>query len=211
MKKVSHNFFIYCMTVIISGCSTYYPIPVDEENIKQRLEKSDFEWGLPIADTQHQALENMKEYADWYLLKSNKLKKSSFIFSDASLGMTIVGLAAGFAGKAKGAAESVFLSNMLDIPSSRYQIKVQSSNYEKASDVMLCMYQPLKPIVFKEASKKSDFYERPDVPNVSFLNERINDVRKKLRDLQTSVTLSRPDIEKIESAIKEELSRGEMI
>ncbi|EIJ34605.1 lipoprotein [Thiothrix nivea] len=206
MKRVNREIFTICLTAVLSGCSAYYPISVDESNIKQRLEKSEFQ-GIPVAETQYQAMENMKTYADWYLLKSNDLKKASFRFSDGSLGMTIAGLAAGFADKPKGAAEAIFLSNMLDIPSSRYQIEVQSTNYEKASDAMLCMYQSLKPTMSKKLQKENNFNEWLDVPDVSFLNKKINDVKQKLRNVQNSVTLAKPDIAKIESAIMEKLTK----
>ena len=85
------------------------------------------------------------------------------------------------------------------MPVDRYQLGVQAANYEKASDVMHCMYRILSPNL------------KGSLPDVRFLNDKIYEVRRKLRKAQTSVTLVSPDLSELEEHMKEIVNKEKEI
>lgn len=196
------KYYLFFCSIMISSCSTYYPLPIDETNIEKRID-NDVEHGLPVAINQDDAVKNMKSYSDWYLIKAMELKKSQYKFSDASLGFTLAGLVAGFSGEAETAAGSSLMANFFGWPQSRYKIEVQASNYAKASDAMACMHRYMIPLL------KDSPLNKEAMPTIDFFNEKIDEVRKKLRKLQLDVVLADPDLSKINEAIKVILSGGD--
>ncbi|NVJ64739.1 MAG: hypothetical protein HWD84_11005 [Flavobacteriaceae bacterium] len=183
---------ILCTIIQISGCSSMYPLPVDEKNIEAELAKRKATYGLAVATNPTEIIKNLKNYSDWYFLKSNDLRERQFELSDASLGFGVAGLIAGIAKSPEGAAAGALLASASEMPSDRYQLAVQAANYEKASDVMHCMYRYLIPY-------KGDANVFPEI---EFINDRIYEVRRKLRKAQASVTLTSPDLTELEASLK---------
>ena len=169
-----------------------YPLPVDEKNISTELAKHNSTYGLPVATTQSKAIDNMKDYSDWYFLKSNSLRERQYELSDTSLGFGIAGIVAGIAKSPEGAAAGALLASASEMPNDRYLLAVQSANYEKASDSMHCMYRYLTPHRGNPSA----------LPAVEFLNDRIYEIRRKLRKAQSSITLTSPDLTQLEASLK---------
>lgn len=182
-----------CIFILfLSGCSSMYPLPVDEKNIAAGLTKYNGENGLAIATTQAGAISNLKDYSDWYFLKSSSLQERQYELSDTSLGFGIAGIIAGIAKSPEGAAAGALLASSSEMPNDRYHLAVQSANYEKASDSMHCMYRHLAPYRGNPSA----------LPALEFLNDRIYEVRRKLRKSQASITLTSPDITQLEASLK---------
>jgi len=169
-----------------------YPLPVDEKNIAVELAKHNSTYGLQVAATQPDAIDNIRDYSDWYFLKSNSLRARQYELSDTSLGFGVAGIMAGIAKSPEGAAAGALLASASEIPNDRYQLAVQSANYEKASDSMHCMYRYLTP-------HRSNTIA---LPTVEFLNDRIYEIRRKLRKAQSSITLTSPDLTQLEASLK---------
>ncbi|MDP2523832.1 hypothetical protein Q8W30_14750 [Neptunomonas phycophila] len=189
MKYLS---LIFMCILFFSGCSSLYPLPVDEKNIAAGLTEYNRENGLDIATTQAEAISNLKDYSDWYFLKSSSRQKHQYQLSDTSLGFGMAGIIAGIAKSPEGAAAGALLASSSEMPNDRYQLAVQAANYEKASDSMHCMYRYLAPYRGNPSA----------LPAVEFLNDRIYEVRRKLRKAQASITLTSPDLTQLEVSLK---------
>lgn len=50
----------------LTGCSSMYPLPVDEKNIATELAKRKANYGLPVATDSTEVIKNLKDYSDWY-------------------------------------------------------------------------------------------------------------------------------------------------
>lgn len=181
-----------CTVFQLTGCSSLYPLPVDEKNIVAELAKRKASYGLPVATNSTEVIKNLKDYSDWYFLKSNDLRERQFELSDTSLGFGIAGLIAGIAKSPEGAAAGALLASASEMPSDRYQLSVQAANYEKASDTMHCMYRYLVPY-----KANSDVF-----PDIEFINDRVYEIRRKLRKAQASVTSTTPDLTELEASLK---------
>lgn len=185
---------------ILAGCTTYHPLPVDEANIVERLNKNSITIGLPVANTPEQAIADTWTYAQWYAQKSAELRQSHYRYADAGLGFNLAGLAAGFAGHAQAAASGSLLANLLGWPDNRYQIGVQAGNYEKAADAMSCLHRQLSPLT--RAGKQAS------LPEADVINTRIAEVRTRLRKVQAAVTPATPDTKQLEAALRTLLTRA---
>ncbi|MEP4098808.1 hypothetical protein [Paraglaciecola sp.] len=183
---------ILCAFFQLTGCSSMYPLPVDEKNITTELTKRKANYGLPVATNSTEVIKNLKDYSDWYFLKSNDLRERQFELSDTSLGFGVAGLIAGIAKSPEGAAAGALLASASEMPNDRYQLSVQAANYEKASDTMHCMYRYLVP--YKANTNV--------FPDIDFINDRIYEIRRKLRKAQASVTLTSPDLTELEASLK---------
>ena len=199
MKHLLRIIVVCFFTLLAAGCASLYPLPVDEKDIMDNLEKHDKLYngtkglyGLEPATDHPQAIKNLRIYSDWYFLKTNNLRKYQFELKDRSLFFGIAGMLAGIAKSPEWAVGGTLLASSVEMPNDRYQLSVQSANYEKASDTMYCMYRHLAP------------YQNDTnvLPFVKFLNDRIYEVRRKLRKAQTSITLTSPDLTKLTASLK---------
>ncbi|MCG7568530.1 hypothetical protein MHM89_01190 [Pseudoalteromonas sp. CNC9-20] len=180
------------LIVLVTGCSSYRPLPVDELNIDSRLtayKTNHGSIGLSIAENPQSSVTNMKKYSDWYLLKATDLQEKLYKHSDYSLGFGVAGLIAGVAGSPEGAAIGALLASSSTIPAERYSLAVQAQNYQKASDTLNCMYRHLAP------------HKQGELPRVEILNDAIYQIRIQLRKLQSSITLADPDMEKLKNSL----------
>ena len=180
---------------LASGCMTkrYYPVPVHEDTAQLTLIMTDdagaITHGLAPAATSTLAEKQMQAYATWYLHMSSQIKLDEYRHDDMSLGFGILGLAAGALKSVEGAGIGALLASGAKLPVTRYQMVVQSKNYENASDAMYCMFSHLTTL--------EDGY----IPDTAFLNERIYEVRRKLRIAQMQITLATPDQQDLKAKI----------
>ena len=198
---MSYKFLIILPLILLTACQNLHPLPVDEVDIENKLNEDDDgkEVGLGEASDTDDAIDNMKTYSQWYFKKANELREYAYKADDRSLGFAMAGLVAGVTKSPEGAAAGALLSSVVGMPVDRYQLGVQAANYEKASDVMHCMYRILSP------------NRQGSLPDVRFLNDKIYEVRRKLRKAQTSVTLVAPDLSELEEHMKEIVNKKKEI
>lgn len=190
------------LAIILAGCQNLHPLPVDEVNIVENLNENTKKKivGLPEPENSEKAIETIKTYSQWYFKKASELREYAYNSDDMSLGFAMAGLVAGVTKSPEGAAAGALLSSVVDMPVDRYQLGVQAANYEKASDTMHCMFRVLSPHRNKET-----------LPDVQFLNDRVYEVRRKLRKAQSSVTLVAADLSALEEHMKEILKGDKAI
>lgn len=178
----------------LSGCVNLYPLPIQEpaalDSKKQRVEPDYQRGGLLPAKTIEHAIENLKIYGDSYQDYGNKLRRNEYISSDIAFIGGILGVAGGLTKSVETVIAGAVLGSGGLIVSERYQFLVQATNYEKASDAMYCMYSQLYPV------------SGGSIP-FGFVNERIDEVRRKLRNVQSKVQLASPDLSKLETSLSE--------
>ena len=198
---MSYKFLIILPLILLTACQNLYPLPVDEVDIENKLKEDDDgkKVGLGEASDTDNAIDNMKIYSQWYFKKANELREYAYNADDRSLWFAMAGLVAGVTKSPEGAAAGALLSSVVGMPVDRYQLGIQAANYEKASDVMHCMYRILSPNL------------QGNLPDLRFLNDKIYEVRRKLRKAQTSVTLVAPDLSELEEHMKEILNKEKEI
>src|SRR5690606_6350962 len=146
--------------------------------------------GLLPATTIQEAIENLKIYGDAYQEYGDKLRRNEYISNDTALAGGGIGIAGGLTKSVETVIAGAVIGSGASIVSERYQFLVQATNYQKASDAMYCMYLKLYPV------------HGGNIP-VDFANERIDEVRRKLRDVQSKVQLASPDLSKLETSLGE--------
>lgn len=80
------------------------------------------------------------------------------------------------------------------LKSQRYNLKQQASNYEKAGDAMACMYRNARLLLDLSPAATDGAPQQ--------LNDRIDEVRAKLRKNQIAVDLVSPDLAGLQTALK---------
>ncbi|QTH72962.1 hypothetical protein [Pseudoalteromonas xiamenensis] len=189
---------IIALLSLLSGCASYYPLPVEEPSALE--EKSDgtlvrrtpdYKRGglMPAVDID-EAIENLKIYGDAYQKYSDKLRRNEYISNDLTFAGGVLGVIGGVSKSIETALTGVALSSGATITSQRYQFLVQATNYENASVAMYCMYTKLFPV-------------RGEGVEYNFVNERIDEVRRKLRKAQSSIQLITPDLSKLKASLLE--------
>lgn len=195
MRKV---ILVSSVVVLLSACTSLRPLPVvePEGGTPDNPSQPDFRrGGLIPANTPDQALKNLKIYADSYYSSGDRLRSSEFNNSDLTLIGGILALVGGVAKSVEVAVTGGVLSAGSSIASQRYQLKIQAANYEKAGDAMSCMYRNGMQL------KLIDEKYLGDTP--SFVNDKIDEVRGKLRKAQISVDLLSPKTDELEKSLKQ--------
>lgn len=182
---------------VLSGCARFYPLPVEEPSAYVKKGNQDVRrtpdyqrGGLLPAVNIEEAIENLKIYGDAYQVYGDMLRRNEYISSDTLLAGGILGVVGGVAKSAETAIAGAVLGAGASIISERYQLLVQATNYENASDSMYCMYVNLYPVAGGGVSYQ-------------FVNEKIDEVRRKLRKVQSSVQLASPDLGKLETSLND--------
>ena len=183
----------------LTGCASLYPLPVNEPPAKDssgNRSVPDYQRGglLPAANIK-QAIENLKIYGDSYQTSADRLRKSEYVSSDIGLGGGILGVVGGLTKSVETAITGAIVASGSSIVSQRFQFLVQAANYEKASDAMYCMYSKL-------------YVANPVRLDVEFVNEKVDEVRRKLRKTQSSVQLASPDLSQLELSLKKIIEDG---
>ncbi|GAA5007337.1 hypothetical protein GCM10025793_16860 [Lysobacter lycopersici] len=148
--------------------------------------------GLNPPTTLNEALSTLKAYSNTYLEAAEKLHSADYWASDASYAGGALGIVGGLTKSPQTAIVGALLNGGGSASSQRYQYAVQATNYEKASDAMLC----LRRVIVVSGAKNSESID------YLVLNERIDEIRGRLRQLQANVQLASPDLTKIQDAIK---------
>lgn len=191
-SKLSYLSIIIVIIVLLSGCSSLHPLPVREppavDDKGNRTTPNNQRGGLFPATNHQEAIDNLKIYSDFYQDESNRLRAKAYGASDTTLAGGIIGIIGGLASSPETAIAGGLLAGGSSIWSERYQFIVQSKNYEKASDSMYCMYRHLYPV-------------NSGMIPINYINERIYEVRRKLRKAQSSVELISPDLGELEQKL----------
>ena len=187
---------------ILSGCATYYPLPIQEPQAQDssgNRTTPDYQRGglIPAKDID-EAKENLIIYGDAYQDHADKLRNNEYVYSDLALAGGVIGVVGGLITSAATAITGAAIASGATIASQRYQFLLQATNYQNASDAMYCMYLILFNVKTIQIS--------PD-----FINQRIDQVRRKLRIAQSSVQLVNPDLAKLEAAIKQRIEAKENV
>lgn len=194
---MKHRFYVVALSCILGGCTALRPLPVIEPaggTPTNRTQPDYTRGGLIPAGSIDEAVANLRIYRDSYFSTADKLRSAEFDNSDLNLLGGILALAGGVAKSVETAVTGGVISAGGSIISQRYQLKNQALNYEKAGDTMNCMYRnaiflkPLAPAATPDAA--------------SFINERIDEVRGKLRKAQIAVDLLAPNLSELEGALK---------
>lgn len=180
--------------LFLCGCGGLRPVPVIEPPSTQT--EPNVSRGLSPATTTPQAIKNLKIYSDSYFSTADSLRTKEYISSDISLGGGILGILGGVGKSVEIAVSGGLISTSAVMFSDRYQLKVQATNYEKAGDVMSCMYRAA--VFLEKIGSASASVEAP-----KFINYRVDEVRAKLRKSQIAVDLLSPDMSKFEAAAQE--------
>lgn len=184
---------------ILTGCASFYPLPVKEPPAKDssgNRSVPDYQRGglLPASNIK-EAIENLKIYGDSYQATADELRKNEYVSSDIGLGGGVLGVVGGLTKSVETAITGAVVASGSSIVSQRYQFLVQAANYEKGSDAMYCMYSKLY------VANSNDL-------EVGFVNEKIDEVRRKLRKVQSSVQLASPDLAQLEVSLKKSIEDG---
>lgn len=183
----------------LAGCASFYPLPVKEppaQDDEGGRTLPDYQrGGLTPATNIQEAIQNLKIYGDSYQTSADGLRKNEYVSSDIGLGGGVVGVVGGITKSVATAISGAVVASGSSIVSQRYQFVVQAANYEKASDAMYCMYSKL-------------YVANSNGLDVRFVNERIDEVRRKLRKVQSSVQLASPDLSQLELSLKKSIEDG---
>lgn len=197
-KRVWMLFFVS----LLGSCTSYYPVPVytpqTTETPAVTVSLSNMPGNTPprtlvAIGAQLKAAPTYKVYADAYLAKAEEIKIEMSNYSDLGFLGGVGTLIAGLTGSPDGAAAGALVSTSSSIPAERYNLLVQSANYEKASDTMHCMYR---------AIAVEDKIE--NLPALAFLNDMAYQVHRQLRKAQNSVSLVDVDLAKVKQAVEKE-------
>lgn len=181
---------------LLSGCASMRPLPVREP---QTLSDVTEKWGgLPTATGFDGASANLSGYGNYYLMQANGLHASAYRASDAGFAGGLIGMAGGLTKSPQTAIAGAVLGGGGAMANDRYQFQVQAQNYEKAADAMFCMKRVL--ISMGDPTNLLGTSTTP-VLDVAFLNERIEEVRRKLRKSQATVQLASPDLTKLQATL----------
>lgn len=180
--------------VFLCGCGGLRPLPVAEPPSNQT--EPNVSRGLRPATTTPQAIKNLQIYSDSYFSTADSLRIKEYTSSDISLGGGILGILGGVGKSVEIAVSGGLISTSAVMFSDRYQLKEQAKNYERAGDVMSCMYRAA--VFLEKIGGAADSVETP-----KFINYRVDEVRAKLRKSQIAVDLVSPDMSKFEAAARE--------
>ena len=193
MKREQTLLCLLVLLYAVAGCSVMRPLPVIEPAAKDKngnRTTPDYEkGGLFPATKLTEAVENLKIYGDAYQAQADNLRSSDYMASDATFFGGVLGVIGGLASSPGTALAGGLTAAGGSLASQRYQYFVQAQNYEKASEAMYCMYRNLYP------------NQSLSIPS-SFVNETIDEVRRKLRKNQAAVQLVSPNMAELEASLK---------
>lgn len=198
MDMISRTLGVLCFTIALSGCTTLYPLPIKEPKTLNEegnpLTLSDYlreRTGLLPGKNTQASLDNMLIYSDTYLNYSDELRRNEYKSNDMSILGGIVSVIGGVTKSASTAISGAVFSSGSALVTKRYQTLIQAENYEKASDAMYCLYSKLQPL------------QDPNVFPFTYANDKIDEVRRKLRKSQGNVQLASPDLDALQKSVGE--------
>ena len=183
------------IVLTLSGCAGMRPLPVKEPASVVGVKKEG--GGLDPALSASEAFDNLEAYGNYYLIEASKLHANNYRASDASFAGALVGIAGGLTKSPQTAIAGALLGGGGSIASDRYKFQVQAQNYEKASDGMFC----LRGVLYSMHIPGKLLVPVDQVLDLAFLNERISEIRRKLRVSQAAVQLTTPDLTKLQKAL----------
>lgn len=187
------NAGLVMLVATLAGCASVYPVPVKEPGLTSNNVPLPAPANLSIElnpTNFDAALASIASWARWYTHQADNLRLREYRSGDVALLGGLIGVAGGLAESAALGLSGAVIAGGASIVSKRYVFVVQARNYEKASGAMHCLGDAL-----------ADDSQKLTTPNL--ITARINQVRRKLRELQGSVQLAEVDLDAFETALRE--------
>lgn len=179
---------LFIAAISVSGCQSMRPLPISEPTDYSSATTPI--GGLPPASSWPEGVQTVRAYGNTYIEAADKLHRSNYRASDAAFGGGLLGMIGGLTRSPETAVAGALLTGGGNTASERYQYMVQAKNYEKASEAMGCLERSM---LLVTQCNSLDLFE---------LNDAVAQIRRKLRNYQASVTLSMPDLTKLEAAVR---------
>lgn len=179
-------FAMFALGICLSGCASMRPLPLQEPT--DATVEAYPGGGLNPATTPGEVKTNLKVYADTYLKHADTLRSASYSASDVSFSGGLLGIVGGLTRSPETAIAGALLNGSGSTAQARYEYQIQASNYERAAEALYCMRRHL--------------YPYPGVIDISLANERIDAIRRKLRTVQSQVTLAATNADALKAALE---------
>src|SRR5690606_10915270 len=178
-----------------TGCTSIRPLPLKEPVAPSAgVDESGKEipplkyLGLGPARNRSQAIDHTEKYADAYLEAADGLHRANFNASDTTFAGGVLGMVGALAKSPETALVGATMGGFSGVVSQRYAFQIQASNYEGAARAMLCLRNVL--------------WANAHYGQVHYVNQRIEDIRGKLRVNQAKIDLATPDLGTLQASIK---------
>lgn len=119
---------------------------------------------------------------------ADTLRSHSYSASDVSFSGGLLGIVGGLTKSPETAIAGALLNGSGSTAQARYEYQVQASNYERAAEALYCMRRHL--------------YPYPGAIDITLANERIDAIRRKLRTVQSQVTLAATNADALKAALE---------
>lgn len=172
--------------ICVSGCASMRPLPLQEPTDTNADAYPG--GGLNPATRPDEVKRNLKVYADTYLKHADTLRSHSYSASDVSFSGGLLGIVGGLTKSPETAIAGALLNGSGSTAQARYEYQVQASNYERAAEALYCMRRHL--------------YPYPGAIDITLANERIDAIRRKLRTVQSQVTLAATNADALKAALE---------
>ncbi len=204
--RTSCAVFCSALLLAVTGCTHLRP-ELQRHPTEAQLKKLPAgRYTGPIMAELPNYIEFTGQLAQWYQERADQLRETLAVASETTFFgavFGVLGAAFGNADVAKGAAGVVGGTTLL---SSRYQLSIQASNYERASTAMLCMRDRLADAQAFVARTGTDSTLKAVDPDVhARLPQHVRDqvlvVQNKLDKVQRDIVIAEPDVDKIKAAL----------
>lgn len=180
----------------LAGCKSIRPLPVNEPNWKS-LMPGKVVGGDPATPThlvtlsaanRDEAIKIANAYAETYFGASDRLHLAKFNANDFTFGGALLGMVGAITKSPEAAILGATTAGVSGTVSQRYAFEVQAANYDGAARAMLCL--------------KGILESYPEYGQTAYFNQRVTDIRMKLRANQAKVDLASPDLAALQATIQ---------
>lgn len=191
------------------GCATYRPLPVHEP-IPTKVEGKFYPLrGMPAPTELVEAKETLYEYANAYMGHVETLTRANYSAADATMLGGLIGTAGGLTKSPEAAITGTVIAGGAGIFAQRYGLPVQVASYVGAAQAMECMATVL---IYGKGPDVAEAWDEEIAPptgdqvDFAFLNQRIDQVRRRLRSRLASIDISTPDISALKASLTDQIA-----
>lgn len=195
MRNVYSNCFFLIAAVILAGCTSMRPLPLQEPSDGDT--SASLRNSRGVAKTLDTASETLAVYRNKYYKTADDLRGNDYTSSDITFAGGVIGVLGGLAKSPETALAGGLLASGSSLADKRYSYKVQAENYEKGGDAIHCMYK-----AFELSGATNATHNSAKV--LKSLNDNIDNIRQKLRKNQAQITLVTPNREELTKAFSAE-------
>lgn len=195
------------LLLVISGCTHLRPELQRPPTGAQLKDLPAGRYTGPVMAELPAYIEFTGQLSQWYQGRADQLRETLAIASETTFFGAVVGVLGAAFGSADVAKVAAGLVGGTTLLSSRYQLSIQASNYDRASKAMLCMRDRLADAqVFVVAQSGAGSKLKEVNPTVhallpQYVRDQVLVVQNKLDKVQRDIVISEPDIEKIKAAL----------